>query len=179
MIFILDTVKGSCTMESGALADHHTLCPIARAQAIVGDRWTVLILRELFMGSRRFEQLQCQAGVTPQMLATRLKKLETLGLLERRAYSTRPLRHEYVLTPMGLAFHPVLLALRAWGETWFKAADEAVAVRYLHRPCGQDPGLGPACQGCGRVMRREDLAGTFDEAYATERDKRWARFKAG
>lgn len=103
-------------MESGQVAADHTLCPVARAQAIVGDRFTVIILRELFMGNRRFEQLQCQADVTPQMLATRLKKLETLGLLERRAYSTRPLRYEYVLTPMGLAFHPVLLALRAWGR---------------------------------------------------------------
>jgi DNA-binding HxlR family transcriptional regulator len=166
-------------MKPGTAADDHTLCPIARAQAIVGDRWTVIILRELFMGSRRFEQLQCQAAVTPQMLAARLKKLEMLGLLERRAYSTRPPRHEYFLTPMGLAFHPVLLALRAWGETWFKADDEAVAVRYLHGPCGQDPGLGPACQSCGQVMRREDLTGTFDEAYATERNRRWASFKAG
>lgn len=166
-------------MESGAVAADHTLCPVARAQAIVGDRWTVIILRELFMGNRRFEQLQCQAGVTPQMLAARLKKLETLGLLERRAYSTRPLRHEYVLTPMGLAFHPVLLALRAWGETWFKGDDEAVAVRYRHHPCGEDPGLGPTCQSCGQVMRREDLTAALDETYAAERDRRWARFKAG
>ena len=166
-------------MESGAVAADHTLCPVARAQAIVGDRWTVIILRELFMGNRRFEQLQCQAGVTPQMLAARLKKLETLGLLERRTYSTRPLRHEYVLTPMGLAFHPVLLALRAWGETWFKGDDEAVAVRYRHHPCGEDPGLGPTCQSCGQVMRREDLTAALDETYAAERDRRWARFKAG
>lgn len=164
-------------MESGQAAADQTLCPVARAQAIVGDRCTVIILRELFMGNRRFEQLQCQADVTPQMLATRLKKLETLGLLERRAYSTRPLRHEYVLTPMGLAFHPVLLALRAWGETWLKSGEEKVAVRYVHNPCGADPGLGPTCQNCGDVMRREDLTATLDETYAAERDKRWADFK--
>lgn len=167
----------SCTMEAGASGADQTLCPVARAQALVGDRFTVVILRELFMGNGRFEQLQCQADVTPQMLATRLKKLETLGLLERRAYSTRPLRHEYVLTPMGLAFHPVLLALRAWGETWLKSGEEKVAVRYVHNPCGADPGLGPTCQNCGEVMRRDDLTSTFDEAYAAERDKRWADFK--
>lgn len=164
-------------MEAGAPVADHTLCPVARAQALVGDRFTVIILRELFMGNCRFEQLQCQAGVTPQMLAVRLKKLEALGLLQRRAYSTRPLRHEYLLTAMGLAFHPVLLALRAWGETWLKSGDEKVAVRYLHKPCGADPGLGPTCQNCGAVMRRDDLAATLDPAYAAERDKRWAAFK--
>src|SRR5688500_17730431 len=107
-------------MTSDPAEPDRTLCPVARAQAIVGDRCTVIILRELFMGNLRFEQIQAQADVTPQMLTARLKKLEADGLVERRAYSTRPLRHEYVLTPMGLAFHPVLLALRAWGETWFK-----------------------------------------------------------
>jgi DNA-binding HxlR family transcriptional regulator len=166
-------------MTSDPAAPDRTLCPVARAQAIVGDRCTVILLRELFMGNLRFEQIQAQADVTPQMLTARLKKLEADGLVERRAYSTRPLRHEYVLTPMGVAFHPVLLALRAWGETWFKGDGEAVAIRYRHNPCGEDPGLGPTCQSCGQVMRREDLTATLDEAYAAERDRRWATFKAG
>lgn len=166
-------------MTSDPAEPDRTLCPVARAQAIVGDRCTVIILRELFMGNLRFEQIQAQADVTPQMLTARLKKLEADGLVERRAYSTRPLRREYVLTPMGVAFHPVLLALRAWGETWFKSDDEPVAIRYRHNPCGEDPGLGPTCQSCGLVMRREDLTAAFDEAYAAERERRWATFKAG
>src|SRR5437764_1645676 len=95
-----------------------TLCPVARSQELVGDRWTVLVLRELFMGNRRFDDMLVQTGATPQMLASRLKKLEAAGLIERRLYSERPKRHEYVLTAMGTDFYPVLLALRAWGEKW-------------------------------------------------------------
>src|SRR6516162_7111691 len=98
-----------------------TLCPVARAEAVVGDRWTVLILRELFMRSHRFEEIQAQTGATPQMAAARLKSLETNGLVKRRIYNKRPRRHEYHLTEKGEAFYPVLQALRAWGEIWCKS----------------------------------------------------------
>ncbi len=102
-----------------------TLCPISRAEAVVGDRWTVLVLRELFMGSHRFDEIQAQTGGTPQMVAARLKSMEADGLLERRAYSERPKRYEYHLTEKGDAFHSVVLALRAWGETWCKSPGKA------------------------------------------------------
>jgi len=98
-----------------------TLCPIARATAIVGDRWTVPIIRELFVGSARFDEIQAQTGSTAQMLASRLKRLESEGMIERRAYSRRPLRHEYVLTRMGREFYPVIFALRAWARPGAKA----------------------------------------------------------
>jgi Predicted transcriptional regulators len=156
--------------------DDETECPVARAQSIVGDRWTVLIIRELFMGNHRFEELQAQTEATPQMLASRLKKLEAAGLVERRAYSTRPLRHEYVLTAMGEDFYPVVLALRAWGETWCKPKGQ-VAVRYTHIPCGQDPGLGTVCQHCGKELRRTDLKSALSPTYAQERETRRAAFK--
>lgn len=155
-----------------------TQCPVARAQNIVGDRWTVLVLRELFMGNIRFEEIQAQTEATPQMIAARLKTLEADGLIERRPYSLRPLRHEYVLTEMGLAFHPVLLALRAWGETWFKSDAEEVAIHYTHVPCGKDPGLGPACQHCGKAMQRSDLVPRLSDVFADERKARRAAFKA-
>jgi DNA-binding HxlR family transcriptional regulator len=156
-----------------------TLCPIARAQDIVGDRWTVLVLRELFLGSHRFEEIQAQSQATPQMLATRLKKLEADGMIERRPYNERPLRHEYHLTEMGQAFYPVFLALRAWGETWCKSPNEGVAIEYTHIPCGQDPGLGPACQECGGVMRREELSARLSGSFDAERQARREAFKSG
>ena len=155
-----------------------TQCPVARAQEIVGDRWTVLVLRELFMGNQRFEEMQAQTQATPQMLAARLKKLEADRLIERRPYSSRPLRHEYFLTEIGLAFYPVLMALRAWGETWFKSEEEEVAIHYTHVPCGEDPGLGPACQSCGAVMRRNELVPRLSDAFAEERKNKRAIFKA-
>ncbi len=80
---------------------NQTLCPVARAETVVGDRWTVLILRELFMRNHRFEEIQAQTGATPQMVAARLKALEADGLVERRPYSTRPPRHDYHLTEKG------------------------------------------------------------------------------
>jgi DNA-binding HxlR family transcriptional regulator len=155
-----------------------TECPVARALNIVGDRWTVLVLRELTMGNRRFEEIQAQTAATPQMLAARLKSLEADCLVERRPYSTRPLRHEYFLTEAGHAFYPVLLALRSWGETWLKSKEEEVAIHLTHIPCGQDPGLGPTCKHCGGEMRRDQLVPRLSDAFAKERESKRVAFKA-
>jgi DNA-binding HxlR family transcriptional regulator len=149
-----------------------TLCPVARSQDIVGDRWSVLLLRELFMGNGRFDELQAQTGATPQMLASRLKKLEAAGLIERRPYSQRPLRHEYALTAMGADFYPVILALRAWGEKWCKLEGEDVAVQYTHIPCGMDPGLGTVCRHCGVELKRSELLAKPSARYEEERKRR-------
>ncbi|GGF24538.1 hypothetical protein GCM10011611_33230 [Aliidongia dinghuensis] len=162
--------------ENDSVAD--TLCPVFRAETIVGDRWTVLILRELFMRNHRFEEIQAQTGATPQMIATRLKRLEADGLVERRAYSKRPPRHEYHLTAKGEAFYPVVLALRAWGETWCKAPEEGRAVHYTHRTCGGAAGLGPVCESCGEPLSRADLIAELNPAYKAEREARWEVFKA-
>jgi len=154
-----------------------TLCPVARAESIVGDRWTVLILRELFMDNHRFEELQAHSEATPQMIAARLKKLEADGLVKRRAYNRRPLRHEYQLTEKGDAFYPVLLALRAWGETWCKSSKEGRAVIYTHRTCAKPAGLGPTCDSCGQPLRRADLNAEQAPKYRREREARWEAFK--
>jgi DNA-binding HxlR family transcriptional regulator len=155
-----------------------TLCPVARAAAVVGNRWTVLVLRELFSNNHRFEEIQAQTGATPQMIAARLKALEADGLIERRVYSEHPRRHDYHLTKKGEAFYPVLLALRAWGETWLKTAKERRTIEYVHRACGGPAGLGPNCQNCGEPLKRADLSGTFNASYKAERDARWEAFKA-
>lgn len=93
-------------------------CPIARTLDVIGDRWTVLILREFFQqGSRRFQDLeQAFDGLTPSVLSLRLKELEASGVLESRLYSTHPPRPEYLLTPKGRALGPILKAMRKWGE---------------------------------------------------------------
>jgi DNA-binding HxlR family transcriptional regulator len=155
-----------------------TLCPVARAAAVVGNRWTVLVLRELFANNHRFEEIQAQTGATPQMVAARLKALEADGLIERRVYSAHPLRHDYHLTRKGEAFYPALLALRAWGETWLKTSKEGHSIEYVHRLCGKPAGLGPSCESCGKPLKRADLTGTFNPAYKAERDNRWEAFKA-
>jgi DNA-binding HxlR family transcriptional regulator len=155
-----------------------TLCPVARAETVVGGRWTVLILRELFMRCHRFDEIQAQTGATPQMIAARLKKLEEDGLVKRRVYNKRPQRYEYHLTEKGEAFFAVLLALRAWGETWCKSPKEGRAMIYIHLTCGKPAGLGPVCESCGKPLRSEELIAERTPKYQSERDARWEAFKA-
>jgi DNA-binding HxlR family transcriptional regulator len=137
----------------------------------------VLVLRELFMRNHRYDEIQAQTGGTPQMVASRLKSLEADGMVERRAYSERPPRYEYHLTAKGEAFYSVVLALRAWGETWCKSAEEGVAVRYVHRSCEHGAGLGPLCEHCGELLRREELISEPTQAYVEERAARREAFK--
>ena len=111
-------------------------------------------------------------------LALRLKRLEADGMIQRKQYMDRPPRYEYELTEMGRAFYPVILALREWGETWCKSADEDVAVRYMHLTCGHGAGIGTVCQACGEPLRREDLKAKLSPSYAKERAARQDATKA-
>ena len=155
-----------------------TLCPVARSQAVIGDRWAILLVRELFMGNRRFDSLLTQSQATPQMLSTRLKQLEADGIVQRNRYMDKPPRYEYELTEMGRAFYPVILALREWGETWCKSPGEDVAVRYTHLTCGHGAGIGSVCEACGEPLRREDLKAELSPSYARERAARQDAGKA-
>jgi len=91
-------------------------CPVARTLDRVGDPWSMLILRDAGFGSTRFDQFQESLGIAPNMLTRRLESLVEAGLLQRRIYSEKPARHEYVLTAKGRDFQPVLSALKAFGE---------------------------------------------------------------
>jgi DNA-binding HxlR family transcriptional regulator len=93
-------------------------CPIARSLAVVGDRWTILILRDLVrLGPRKFQDLERSlSGISPNTLSTRLKRLEEAGVVERRFYEQHPPRAEYVLTEIGNELRPVLKALFEWGQ---------------------------------------------------------------
>lgn len=91
-------------------------CPIARTLDIIGDRWTLLIVRDLFMGNTRFNQfLESSVGLPPKLLSDRLKRLEEHGLVERSLYSAHPLRAEYRLTDKGRRLAPVLETIARWG----------------------------------------------------------------
>jgi DNA-binding HxlR family transcriptional regulator len=100
-------------------------CPIARTLDIVGDRWTLLIVRDLFLGRRRFNEfLDSSPGMPPKVLSDRLKKLQEHGFIERQIYSEHPLRAEYHLTDTGQSFKPVLYAIGEWGfEHTFEGED--------------------------------------------------------
>lgn len=150
-----------------------TVCPIARALAVVGDRWTVLILRELFLGVKRFEEFQVQTGMSPHLLSTRLKRLEVDGIVIRRPYSERPPRHEYRLTNMGLDLYPLLLSLKAWGEKWggFDPGAEPALV-ITHRHCGHETGLDLICPSCSKPFGPKDATVALGEGFKAERRAR-------
>ena len=97
-------------------------CPIARSLEQVGEWWSILILRDAFAGKTRFDEFQASLGIAPNMLSRRLAALVAAGMLERRPYSERPLRHEYLLTERGRDFRTVLLALLDFGHRHFAVA---------------------------------------------------------
>lgn len=110
------------------LVDGVRSCPIANTLEVVGDKWSLLVLRELSLGVRRFNDIQRQIGAPRDRVADRLRNLEQSGLLERRRYSAHPPRFEYWLTEAGRELVPVLDSLRIWGERHRPAAGPAPAV---------------------------------------------------
>jgi len=116
-------------------------CPIARSLDRVGEWWSILILRDALAGMTRFDQFQRNLGIAPNILTRRLAGLVEAGLLEKRRYSERPPRHEYVLTPRGRDFREVLQALFAWGNRHF--APEGASLLMANRATGElaDPVL--------------------------------------
>ena len=111
-------------------------CPIARSLEQVGEWWSILILRDALQGLTRFDQFQESLGIAPNILTRRLNSLVESGLLERRRYNERPPRDEYVLTPAGRDFRPVLWALLAWGNKHF--APEGVSVVIIDSQSGAE-----------------------------------------
>jgi DNA-binding HxlR family transcriptional regulator len=109
-------------------------CPIARSLERVGEWWSILILRDAFHGVSRFDEFQKSLNIAPNMLTRRLNGLVESGLLQRRRYSDRPARYEYVLTPRGHDFRSVLLALLAWGNKHF--ATEGPSILLADRKSG-------------------------------------------
>ncbi len=126
-------------------------CSVARTVSVIGDRWTLLVLRDCFLRVRRFEDFQARLGITRHVLADRLRKLVRLGVLERVAYQQKPQRFEYRLTRKGLDLYPVLVALIHWGDTHM-AAEAGPPVLLEHCGCGQvfHPVL--ACSQCGEPV---------------------------
>ena len=156
-----------------------SVCPIARSLAVIGDRWTMLIIRELFLGTRRFDVFQAQTGMSSHLLSTRLKRLEKNDITERRLYQTRPRRYEYRLTTKGKDLQGIVLALRAWGLRWggLDPADEP-AVKLVHTTCGGEVGSALICRDCGEPLHPRNITATFGDAFAAEREARRASFAA-
>lgn len=109
-------------------------CPIARSLDVVGEWWSILILRDAFYGMTRFDEFQRSLPISPNILTRRLTALVEAGLLEKRQYSDRPVRHEYVLTARGHDFRPVMQAMMAWGNRHF--APDGVTIEIVNTETG-------------------------------------------
>ena len=124
-------------------------CSTAQTLEVVGEWWTLLIVRDAFFGVRRFEEFQRRLGLSRSVLAGRLARLVEHGVLETRPYESRPPRVEYLLTAKGRDLFPVLVALQQWGDRWARA-DPPVVLR--HRGCGRITHPHLVCSECGEVV---------------------------
>ena len=131
-------------------------CSIARTLEIVGSRWTLLVLRDLFAGITRFDAIQADLGISRKVLAERLASLEETGVVERRAYQDNPPRHDYLLTPKGSELGSVLLAMIAWGDRWEAGAGGPPAL-FRHEVCGQVTHAVATCSECGEPLDRGNI----------------------
>lgn len=126
-------------------------CSIARALSVIGERWTLLILRDVFLGLQRFDEMQRSLGIARNILADRLAVLVEEGVLERVPYQDRPVRHAYRLTAKGIDLQPVLTSLQVWGDK-HDPAPGGPPRRLVHATCAHTTRPKLACSHCGEVI---------------------------
>jgi DNA-binding HxlR family transcriptional regulator len=129
-------------------------CSVADALALVGDRYSLLVVREIGYGNVRFGELVRRTGAPRDVLTARLRGLEDAGVIERRRYSERPPRHEYHLTASGLELGPIVLALKEWGDRHLNPGAEPVVFEHH---CGAEFHPLTVCAGCGEPIRKGEL----------------------
>lgn len=138
--------------------DPEDACSIARTLEVIGDRWTMLILRDAFRGVRRFDDIQRDLGIARNILTDRLQKLVDRGVLTRTPYQERPVRYEYRLTPKGRDLSPALVALMRWGDKWL-AEDGRPPLVLTHKTCGEPVDQSFICWTCDQTVTPTGLQG--------------------
>ena len=131
-------------------------CSIARTVDLVAEWWTPLILRDLFAGVRRFEDLRRDLGIASNVLTARLERLLEHGIINRRRYQESPPRSEYVLTEKGRDLYPILATIMAWGDRWL-AGDDGPPALLIHQDCGQETTATIVCSECGGPLTPDRL----------------------
>jgi DNA-binding HxlR family transcriptional regulator len=135
--------------------EYDQICSIARTLEVLGERWTLLVIRDVFNGRRRFDQIQENLGVARNVLATRLAWLVEEDILEERPYQERPPRYEYFLTQKGLDLWPVMISLLHWGDRYLSREDgPPMLVR--HKRCGGVVDERGYCETCGARLNARD-----------------------
>jgi len=137
-------------------------CSIASALAFLGEKWALLVIRELALGVHRFDEIQRNTGAPRDILASRLRRLEESGVLEKRQYQERPARFGYHLTKAGGELRPILLSLAQWGDRW---ASPPQVTSWVHT-CGEEADLVHTCRACGEEITGYDLRARYGAAVA-------------
>lgn len=132
------------------------VCSIARTLDVVGEPWSPLILRDVWVGINRFDAIQADLGISRKVLTERLRWLVDCDVLERQQYSTKPPRYEYALTEKGAQLADVLLVLARWGDRWL-AGDAGAPVVYRHHACGKISTVELHCSQCHHPMGSDDV----------------------
>ena len=132
-------------------------CSLARTLAVIGDRWTLLILRDAFLRVRRFEDFEKSLKIARRVLAERLALLVDEGILTKVAYQERPVRHEYRLTEKGLDLYPAILSLVHWGDKHY-AGRKGPPIIHTHQTCGHDFRSVLTCSECGEAVGARDVS---------------------
>ncbi|MEI8145323.1 MAG: helix-turn-helix domain-containing protein [Alphaproteobacteria bacterium] len=145
-------------------------CSLARSLAVIGDRWTLLVLRDAFLRVRRFDDFHARLGIARRVLSERLATLVDHGVLEKVAYQERPVRYEYRLTEKGLQLHPVILSLVHWGDRFY-AGQAGPPVYHRHKICGQLFHGVMTCSECGEAVAPRDvqIEGRTSQAVAPDK----------
>lgn len=130
-------------------------CSVAKALEVIGERWSLLIVRAVMHGNRRFGEIQESLGIARNVLSARLQRLIDEDILERRAYQESPPRYEYFLTQKGLDLWPALIALLHWGER-YSPAPEGPRRLIVHKECGGAVSERGTCESCGKVLHARD-----------------------
>ena len=131
-------------------------CSLARTLAVIGDRWTLLILRDAFLRIRRFDDFQVRLGIARRVLTERLAILVEHGVLEKVAYQERPTRYEYRLTRKGHGLYPIILSLVHWGDEHY-AGKKGPPVHHRHKTCGHRFRSMMCCSECGEEVSAKDV----------------------
>jgi DNA-binding HxlR family transcriptional regulator len=151
-----DATKWDGQMQRSSFADMQ--CSLARGLELIGEWWSLLIIRDLFLDVRRFDELVEDLGISRNLLTRRLKGLMESGIVERSAYQKRPIRHEYRLTEAGIDLVPAMLALTAWGDRW-AAPKKGSAIEFVHTPCGHRFQPQIICSDCHNPIHADSVVG--------------------
>jgi DNA-binding HxlR family transcriptional regulator len=141
-----------------AISSEPRNCSVARTLEIVGEKWALLAVREVFLGNRRFDEMVRKTGAPRDTMTARLKSLVAAGVLERRQISEHPPRFEYRLTAAGVDLYPVIVSLMQWGDRYLADGDAPPMVLTHH--CGNALGAVTACSSCGEPVLARDVRPT-------------------